>query len=441
MRFFCSLLIVIFFNHCSFDDKSGIWKNDNVTSQKNNNVFKDFKNINLSNKSFQKEIPIEKNFKFKKLISIENYSWNDINYNQNNNLKNFIYNENFKLTFKSKKISKYKVENNLLLEENNIILTDERGNIFTFSINENKIISKYNFYRKKYKKIKKKLNIVLENELLYVSDNLGYFYAYNYLENKILWAKKHDVAFRSNIKIYKDKIITSNQNNSLFFFNKRDGKTLTVIPTEETVVKNRFENNLSLNGEFVFFLNTFGSLYAIDNDSMRIAWFINLNQSLDLNPNNLFVGNQIVANKDKLSVSSNEYSYIINQNTGSILYKKNFTSDLKSIFIEDYLFTITKNKYLIALNIRNGKLIYSYDLNQKIADFLNSKKKDAIFKDFMILNSKIVIFLENSFILILNIEGNLEQIKKLPMKIKSSPIIIDKSIIYLDKKNRITIIN
>ena len=32
-----------------------------------------------------------------------------------------------------------------------------------------------------------------------------------------------------------------------------------------------------------YFLNTYGSLYAIDNKSMQIIWFINLNQSNDLN--------------------------------------------------------------------------------------------------------------------------------------------------------------
>ena len=59
----------------------------------------------------------------------------------------------------------------------------------------------------------------------------------------------------------------------------------------------------------------------------------------------------------------------------------------------------------------------------------------------MILEGKIVVFLENSFILIFNINGNLQQIKKLPTKINTFPIIVDKSILYLDKKNRVSIIN
>ena len=57
---------------------------------------------------------------------------------------------------------------------------------------------------------------------------------------------------------------------------------LKLIPTEETIVKNKFINNISLNKIITFFLNTYGSLYSVDNKKMQINWFINLNQSLIL---------------------------------------------------------------------------------------------------------------------------------------------------------------
>ena len=43
--------------------------------------------------------------------------------------------------------------------------------------------------------------------------------------------------------------------------------------------------------------------------------------------------------------------------------------------INDYIFLITKNNFLISLNSRNGQIIYSYDIAQKAADFINTKKK------------------------------------------------------------------
>ena len=96
---------------------------------------------------------------------------------------------------------------------------------------------------------------------------------------------------------------------------------------------------------------------------------------------------------------------------------------------------------LIALELNSGELIYSYDLNQKIADFLNTKKKTAELKNITIVNNKITIFLKNSYVLKFNIYGELEEIDKLPTKLKSHPIFIDKSILYLDFKNKLAVVD
>ena len=71
---------------------------------------------------------------------------------------------------------------------------------------------------------------------------------------------------------------------------------LKMIPTEEIALKNQFSNSLSLNKEqnLLFFLNTYGSLYSINTNSMSVNWFINLNQSSNINQSNLFSSNQIV---------------------------------------------------------------------------------------------------------------------------------------------------
>ena len=61
-------------------------------------------------------------------------------------------------------------------------------------------------------------------------------------------------------------------NNDLFIFDKESGEIVKQIPTEETIVKNQFINNLSLNQESIFFINTFGSLYSINKKNMFIPF-------------------------------------------------------------------------------------------------------------------------------------------------------------------------
>ena len=190
-----------------------------------------------------------------------------------------------------------------------------------------------------------------------------------------------------------------------------------------------------------FFLNTYGSLYSVDVVTMKLNWFINLNQSFDLNPNELFTSKQIINDNGKIVISSSFFTYVINSNNGSIIYKFNYNSIVKPLMVNNFLFSLTKNGLLISMNLDNGKIIYSYDINQKIANFLNVKKMLVSAKDIHIADDKILIFLNNSYLLKFDIYGNLQSVNKLPAKLNTSPIFIDKLLLYLDYKNKISIVN
>ncbi len=441
MRIFYILISIFLLLSCSFDNKSGIWQDNNEALVTKQNSFKDFKKLSSSNDIFNKIVEINKNFEFDLTNPTINYGWNDELYNNSNNLDNFKYDDINNLIFKSKKLSKYQVNNYILYNKNRLILSDQNGNLIIFSIKENKIVSKFNFYKNQYKKIKKVLNLIVENNTIYVSDNLGFLYAFNYETNKILWAKNYKVPYRSNLKIFQQKLVAATENNNLFFFDKTNGNILTFIPTEEKVIQNEFINNLSSNNKFIFFINSYGSLYAINNKNMKISWFQNLKENIDTSASNLFTGSKIINYNNKLVISSNNSTYILDSNNGSILYKVNFSSNIKPIIVKNYLFIVTKNNLLISFDLNKGELIYSYNINDKIAEFLNIKKKNVNLKSLFLMNSNIFIFLKNSYLLKFNINGNLLDVKKLPSKIKSNPIIIDNSILYLDKKNKLSIIN
>ncbi len=441
MKILSILIVLIFLQNCSFDNKSGIWKNDNYTANKDKNYLEGFETLSSSNQSFNKIINIKNNFEFKLIEEIESFEWTDQFSNSTNNYNNYIYKKQNNLILKSKKFTKYQSDDFILFENNYLISNDKKGNLIIFSLNKDKVIQKFNFYKKKYKKFIKNLNLIIENNIIYVSDNFGYLYAYSIKESKILWAKDFKIPFRSNLKILNDKIILANQNNDLYFVNKRNGDLIKQIPTEENVIKNQFVNNLSLNKDFILFLNTYGSLYAIDNKTLKINWFLNLNRSLDLNPSNLFLGNQIINHENKIVVTSNKFLYVVDSLSGTINYRKNFSSFIKPTIISNYIFLITKNDLLVSINLSDGKIIYSYNINQKISEFLNIKKKSVEYKDLMIINSQIYIFLKNSYILKFDLKGKLLEIKKLPTRIKTYPIIIDGSILYLDRNNRLSVLN
>ena len=383
---------MIILSSCSFDNKSGIWKNSAEVNLKKEERFKDFETLYTQTKSFNGIIEPKNNLEII-LDSVQsNLKWTDEYYKDSNNLENFNYKNLNELIFKSKKLSKYKTKDRLLYDNQKIIITDDKGNIIVYSIEDQKIALKYNFYKKKFKKIKKKLNIIIEKNVIYIGDNFGYLYALDYINRKLLWAKNYKIPFRSNLKIEGKKLLIADINNSLYFIDKENGEKLKIIPTEETLIKNNFINSLALNEYSLFYLNTYGSLYSIDSKG-RIKWFINLNRSLDINPNNLFYSNPIALYQDRIVVSTDLYLYILDAKNGSTLSKIAITSLLKPIISGENIFIITKDNLLACINLNTGEIIYSIDISQNIADFLDTKKRSINIKSLAIANNDLLLFL------------------------------------------------
>ena len=59
----------------------------------------------------------------------------------------------------------------------------------------------------------------------------------------------------------------------------------------------------------------------------------------------------------------------------------------------------------------------------------------------MLIDNNLVIFLKNSYFLIFDIKGRLKEVKKINSFFNTNPIIVNKSILYLDNKNRLRVLN
>jgi outer membrane protein assembly factor BamB len=442
MKLFLILIFFLSLSGCSFDDKSGIWNNSNDIDKDNKDeVFKDFKKLTSSKISFNKIIAIDKKFKFEVNEPFENKSWPDVFYNINNNVENFKFDNSKRIISKTKKLTKYKINNYILYDNNNLIFSDQRGNVITYSIKKKIITSKINFYKKKFKNIQKFLNIITENGNIYIADNIGYIYAYNYENDQILWAKNLKVPFRSNLKVYGNNLIASNQNNDLLILNKLTGATIKLIPTEQTAINNVFINNISLNDQDIFFLNTYGSLYAIEKNNLKLRWFINLNENYNSKENNLFFGNPIINFNNNIIASSNDNLYLFDAKTGTIKKKMNISLNTKPILTDKYIFLVSRNNLLLSMNLLDGEIIYSIDIEEKVANFLKSKKKSLNIKNIYLVNNNIFILLKNSHIISFDLRGEINEIFKLPSKMTLDPIFINNSLLYFNSKNKLITLN
>ena len=155
MKLFYALIILTLLQNCSFDNKTGIWKNDNIITKDEKDSFEEFKTLSTEQEFFDKIISIKKNFNLEIPNQINAIEWKDIFYNRSNNFDNFKYNNSNQIILKSKKISNYKINESLLFIDNNLIVSDQKGNIIIYSISQKKFLLNLISIKKDLKNSKK----------------------------------------------------------------------------------------------------------------------------------------------------------------------------------------------------------------------------------------------------------------------------------------------
>ena len=132
---------------------------------------------------------------------------------------------------------------------------------------------------------------------------------------------------------------------------------------------------------------------------------------------------------------------MLDVNTGSTILKTNITSKVKPIISGNNIFLITKDNMLVSFKVNNGNINYSIKVADEIASFLKTKKKSISIKSLQLVNNELYIFLNNSYVVKFNVNGKINKISKLPFDIKSFPLFINNSMVFLDKKNKLIILD
>ena len=168
---------------------------------------------------------------------------------------------------------------------------------------------------------------------------------------------------------------------------------------------------------------------------------MNVNTFLNQNLSNLFYAKTIKIFNNKLVVLTSVSLNILDATNGSLLFSKPIIGKTQALISDKYIFLVNNNNLLISLDINTSKIIYSNDITLKISEFLNTKKNKINIKSIYLINNKLYVYLHNSYIVKFNLYGEISDIQKLPVKIKSDPIFIKKLMLYLDNKNRLVILN
>jgi len=148
MKCFILILVVLPVLSCSFDNKTGIWKdasdisvnNQGSKSIENNENERRYEDIFVKNKIFNEEKNSPSNFIFKLDGQEITDNWLEQYGDKTNNISNFSYGGYKTLLSKSSKLGKLSSNKNVIFYDEKLITTDHKGKIFIYSLSLKKKI-------------------------------------------------------------------------------------------------------------------------------------------------------------------------------------------------------------------------------------------------------------------------------------------------------------
>lgn len=440
------IVFLIFFlisSNCSFDNKTGIWKDASKLVKIKEKKDSKLEDVFLKDKilEIEKEVNIATKIEIEK--PLKNINWQDEYFGLDNNTPNIYYNNEKYLEFKSSKLSGPSTNASLLFYNDNVISFDNKGSIYVYSLVQKKKTLEYNFYKKKFKKYKKQIYLLIDNGNIYASDNLGYFYVIEIDTGKLLWAKNFGIPFRSNIKIIDNKIFLANQDNTIYCLDKHSGDKIWTFATTLTHLKSNFINNVAIdqNNNSVIFLNTSGELYSINYLNRKINWFLNTKERISKTDSELFSGSTPVIGKTSIVFSRGDSIFNFDSFSGSTIWKKKIPTQIKTILNKNNIFLLTKNKFLVCLNLDTGQILWSKNIFNQIKTLKEKKSFTKIRKilNLVIVNDQIFLFSREGYLLSFDYRtGLINSIEKiLKPGLRVGPIFANGSMYFFDKSYRV----
>ena len=423
-------ILFIFLSNCSFDTKSGIWTEEKKIEKLAKNVSKILEKKSVRKKEFSPnlKINVRKDLSNKSNELLNNLAIKDFNKDINKLSK-----------FKFSKIENFdRFEPELVSDGKNFIFFDDKGSLIKFDDNF-KIVWKKNFYSKQEKKQKPILTLSSIKKILVVFDNISKFYAVNIDTGNLIWSQTNKNPFNSQIKINNDKIYSIDMNNILRCISLLDGSEIWKFKSENIFLKSPKRNSIIIDNNRVFINNSVGDIIAINAENGSLLWQTPTQSSTIYENAFNLVLSDLVARGDNLIFSNNRNEfYSLNLNNGLINWKQEVNSNVRSIFYNDLIFSVSNEGYFFVIDGKNGNIIRITDIFRVFGDKTREKIKPV---GFIASYDKLMLSTNNGRLLTIDIaSGKTESISKIDNEKISRPFVFNKKIILV-KDNSIIRLN
>ena len=431
-KIFIFFLIFTFISSCSFHSKSKFWT-------KEKNIKKEIKKSKIKN-LFELEIALKKEFNPTLKIELNKIKSNYDKTNRNNNsIDKYLGNLEKISKFKFSKIEDFdQYEPEIIFEKENIIFFDNKGTIIKFDKNSD-LIWKKNYYSKQEKKANPFLFFSRHKNILIVVDTISKYYAVDINNGKLLWSFYNSAPFISDVKIENNKIFVVDSNNILKCFSLKNGSLIWEYRSDNNTIKSSKKISIAIDNNKVLFNNSIGDINAVDINTGNLIWITpTANKLNSTQPYLLKISDLVIQDNSVLFSNNNNEFFSIDVNNGFIVWKQKINSYIRPAIVNDLIFTVTLEGFLVIIDYPTGNIIRITDLFDQ---FKLKKRNETKPVGFSISDTNIFLSTDNGKLLIIDIlTGKTKSILKIDKSKISRPFFSNNNL-YLIKENSIIKLN
>ena len=432
-KIFSLVFFIFLLSNCSFNKNSSFWsQSKKIISEDNPNRIIKFEEDEAISLELNPELEI-------KLTNQPNESYFENNLDNNNGRVDFNSDLDQISKFKFSKIKDfYKYDPKISFTNNGIIFFDKKGTIFMFD-NQSNLIWSTNIYTKKEMKLNPVLQLVNNGNVLIVTDSIAKYYSLDLNDGKLIWSKINKAPFNSQIKIQDDNFFTVDFENTIRSFSIKDGSENWNVKTDSSLVRSQKKLSIVIVNDVLYFNNSLGDVTAIDMNEGSLIWQTPTQSSLIYENAFSLKSSDLIADDKSLYISNNKNQFFsVDMKTGIVNWENKINSNLRSTIVENLIFSISLEGYLIITEKNTGNIIRVTDIFKGIKEKKRSKIKPI---GFVVGLDKIYLTTSNGKLFILDIiSGKTTSILKVDSEQVSRPFISNQSL-YIVKDNAVIKLN
>ena len=274
--------------------------------------------------------------------------------------------------------------------------------------------------------------LALDNERLYAITNTSQLVAINPENGEIIYSKYFNTPLKSGLQICDDKLYFSNDAGEFFVIDAKTGKKLFVHKTMEepnSFVKGSIP--MCMNDNLVIAFPN-GEVHMLMRDDNTAIWLEALHKISKTSLNNIsdIIANPVSDGNTVIVKGYNDNMKAFNLINGTLEWELPIGGITTPTLSNKFLFDINNSNVLNAIDITNGKIIWSKKID------IDDKK--AIAFDPLLVNNQIILTFSNGELVRINpYTGKEINREKLTSIIDTTPIIIEDKFIILSNADLI----